>query len=154
MTSEELSMAPDDLEARLAACEQTNRRLRILVGIALVVGFAALLPAFLPSDEVQFADSLTVRELVVLDTSDVVRVRIGGDLPDAVVGGQTRDRGQDAAGVVLFDETGQERGGYVACSAIESRCLGQVLINTIPRFLHYGEDAASGSVSRLTSLGV
>jgi hypothetical protein len=40
-------------------------------------------------------------------------VRIGGQLPDAVVNGKTLPRGQKAAGVLLYDETGQERSGYV-----------------------------------------
>jgi hypothetical protein len=48
-----------------------------------------------------------------VDSKGVERVRIGGDLPDAVIGGKRVPRGQQAAGVVLYDATGGERSGYV-----------------------------------------
>jgi hypothetical protein len=57
--------------------------------------------------------SLRVSELVVVDSKGVERVRIGGDLPDAIIGGKRVPRGQQAAGVVLYDATGGERSGYV-----------------------------------------
>jgi hypothetical protein len=59
------------------------------------------------------ADSLRVRELVVVDAKGVVRARIGGDLPDAIIGGKRVPRGEQAAGVLLYDAAGHERGGYV-----------------------------------------
>ncbi len=55
---------------------------------------------------------LTVSELRVIDPRGVVRVRIGGDLPDALIRGRRTPRGDAAAGVLLYDTTGQERGGY------------------------------------------
>ena len=57
--------------------------------------------------------SLKVSELVVVDPKGVERVRIGGDLPDATINGKRVPRGEKAAGVLLYDPTGQERGGYV-----------------------------------------
>ncbi len=39
-----------------------------------------------------------------------VRARLGGDLPDA---NKETPRGSRVAGLLLYDETGQERGGYV-----------------------------------------
>lgn len=57
--------------------------------------------------------SLKVSELVVVDPKGVERVRIGGDLPDAVYNGRRVPRGSKAAGVLLYDDTGRERGGYV-----------------------------------------
>ncbi len=57
--------------------------------------------------------SLRVSELVVVDPKGVERVRIGGDLPDATINGKRVPRGEKAAGVLLYDTTGQERGGYV-----------------------------------------
>jgi hypothetical protein len=57
--------------------------------------------------------SLRVSELVVTDPQGVERVRISGDLPDAVINGKRVPRGEKAAGVLLYDGTGQERGGYV-----------------------------------------
>lgn len=56
---------------------------------------------------------LRVTELVVVDPAGVERARIGGDLPDAVVEGRRVPRGERAAGLLLYDETGQERGGFV-----------------------------------------
>jgi hypothetical protein len=57
--------------------------------------------------------SLKVSELVVVDPKGVERVRIGGDLPDATINGKRVPRGEKAAGVLLYDTTGQERSGYV-----------------------------------------
>lgn len=57
--------------------------------------------------------SLLVSELVVVDAKGMERVRIGGDLPDAVINGKRVSRGEKAAGVLIYDATGQERGGYV-----------------------------------------
>lgn len=58
-------------------------------------------------------EPLTVPEIAVIDSRGTVRVRIAGDLPDAVVEGKPRPRGQRAAGVLLYDATGTERSGYV-----------------------------------------
>jgi hypothetical protein len=59
---------------------------------------------------------LVLEELAIVDPRGVVRARIGGDLPDAVIDGHRIDRGQRVAGVMLYDDTGQERGGYVTFS--------------------------------------
>lgn len=56
---------------------------------------------------------LRVTELVVMDKKGVERVRIGGDLPDALIGGKRIPRGQQAAGILLYDASGGERSGYV-----------------------------------------
>jgi hypothetical protein len=56
--------------------------------------------------------SLRVSELVVVDAEGVERVRISGDLPDAVVDGRRLVRGEKAAGVILYDGAGRERSGY------------------------------------------
>lgn len=57
--------------------------------------------------------ALRVSELVVVDRKGAERVRIGGDLPDAIIGGKRVPRGEQAAGVLLYDGAGQERSGYV-----------------------------------------
>lgn len=57
--------------------------------------------------------SLRVSELIVVDPKGAERVRIGGDLPDAIIGGKRVPRGEKAAGVLLYDGAGQERSGYV-----------------------------------------
>ena len=58
--------------------------------------------------------SLRVSELVVVDRNGVERIRIAGDLPDAIINGKRVPRGERAAGIVLYDSTGQERSGYVS----------------------------------------
>ena len=51
---------------------------------------------------------------VVVDGKDVIRARLGGDLPDAVMAGRrVSKRGSKAAGVMLYNEEDIERGGYV-----------------------------------------
>src|SRR5258706_16296766 len=61
----------------------------------------------------QIPQSLRVRELVVVDDKGVERVRIGANLPDPVIRGKRVSRGDPATGVMLYDRTGQERGGYI-----------------------------------------
>jgi len=81
-------------------------RLLILTNIALLIVAAA------PKKP----NVLTVSEVDVVDEKGVIRARLGGDLPDAVVNGKVMHRGSKVAGLMLYDDTGQERGGYVTFS--------------------------------------
>jgi len=56
---------------------------------------------------------LRVREVVVVDDRGTVRVRLGAHLPDAMIDGRPVRRGDDATGILLYDNTGRERSGYV-----------------------------------------
>ena len=56
---------------------------------------------------------LTVRGLVVIDSSGVERVRIQAPLPDPIVLGKRFPRGGTVSGILLFDDEGNERSGYV-----------------------------------------
>jgi hypothetical protein len=95
------------LEARVARLEKLLR-LSLLAWLALaVIGIAGW--ASQPSQ-------LRASELVIVDPKGVERVRIGGDLPDAIIAGKRVPRGEQAAGVLLYDDTGQERSGYVTFS--------------------------------------
>jgi hypothetical protein len=78
-------------------------RLLILTNIALLIVAAA------PKKP----QVLTVSEVDVVDAKGVIRARLGGDLPDAVIEGKTIKRGGNPAGLMLYDNSGQERGGYV-----------------------------------------
>jgi hypothetical protein len=113
------------LSTRLEACEAQVTRLRRALagaggGLVLLAGVVAAgftrpgaPPAAPPSAGVD-VDSLRVRELVVVDPSGTVRARVGGDLPDALTpGGRRQPRGDRAAGLMLYDASGRERGGYV-----------------------------------------
>jgi len=95
------------LESRLRVVLFINAAV-ILAMIALVVSSCRTAGAVQPQPRV-----LTVSEINVVDPRGVVRVRLGGDLPDAVVNGKRVPRGQKASGVLLYDDTGQERGGYI-----------------------------------------
>jgi hypothetical protein len=109
-----------NLEERIHACEQENARLRKQLGrqnklwmiaLLLATGGGAIASGSLK--QVVF-DSIQAREVVVVDANGTVRARMGGDLPDAVMAnGHVSKRGSKAAGFMLYDEQGIERGGYV-----------------------------------------
>lgn len=93
-----------------------ERRLRLSVfGWLLTIGLMVASSATWKSQAQQTTApaSLRVSELVVVDSKGIERVRIAGDLPDALIGGKRVPRGQQAAGVVLYDAAGGERSGYV-----------------------------------------
>jgi hypothetical protein len=101
----------------VAALERRNRILiRLNAGIVglivvgMVVGF---FNAKVAAQDKQDKKVLTISELAVVDGQGRVRVRIGGELPDAVIDGKAHPRGQRSAGILLYDETGTERSGYV-----------------------------------------
>lgn len=77
-------------------------RLLILTNIALLIVAAA------PKKP----SVLTVSEIAVVDAKGVVRARLGGNLPPAMRNGKPVPRPQPA-GLLLYDDTGQERGGYL-----------------------------------------
>lgn len=105
------------LETRIALLERNNRILS-RTAAALVAGLIGLVlwntaPARSETHDTD-KDVLRVRMLEIVDTQGTVRVRVGSDLPDAVIDGKTVGRGNESvAGVMLYDGTGQERGGYV-----------------------------------------
>jgi len=78
-------------------------RLLILTNIALLIVAAA------PKKP----SVLTASEVDIVDAKGVIRARLGADLPDAVAEGKTIPRGGKPAGLMLYDDIGQERGGYV-----------------------------------------
>lgn len=108
------------LEQRIQACEESNAKLRKQLGrqrlmwaftTLLVAGGGAIAGGSLK--QASF-DRISVKEIVVVDGKGVVRTRVSGDLPDGVMAnGHVAKRGSKAAGVMLYDEQGIERGGYV-----------------------------------------
>jgi hypothetical protein len=96
-----------------AELETRLRRWTVVLGlliIALLVGTAVAWTT------ISRRDVLRLRTLSIVDEHGVERVRIGGQLPDAMVNGKHVPRGEPAAGILLYDDTGQERGGYVTFS--------------------------------------
>lgn len=106
------------IEDRLDALERQNRRTLITLGTLclLLVAICSFL-LLRPAPALAAPGSLRVSELVVVDPAGTERVRLSGDMPDAVIEGRRIDRGSAAAGVMLYDRTGQERGGYVTWDA-------------------------------------
>ena len=102
------------LEALERRVQRQERWVRISIGGWILLGVLAVCGFRIQSKTEQTGPtSLKVSELVVVDSKGVERVRIGGDLPDAVYNGKRVPRGGKAAGVLLYDDTGRERGGYV-----------------------------------------
>jgi len=111
-----------DLVTRLSELERRHRRLRALllinatVLLAVLASFAASCASTQARSRTSAPSTLRVSEIVVVDPQGIERVRIGGDLPDAIIRGRRVPRGQKAAGVLVYDDTGQERGGYLTFS--------------------------------------
>lgn len=107
----------EPLNQRVLACEQENRRLRKLLALQSVVGLAIVLGAYAGISRAggdNTVDTIRAREILVVDANNVVRARMSGDMPDAVMaGGRVAKRGTKAAGFMIYDEEGIERGGYV-----------------------------------------
>ena len=103
-----------DLETRLRRCESRVTALLVTTVVLTVLLMASAAYQFSPRVGAQTAaPSIRASEIVVVDPRGVERVRIGGSLPDAVRDGRVIPRGGSAAGVLLYDETGRERSGYV-----------------------------------------
>lgn len=106
----------EETVSRLESIERKHRRLRFLVGLLSLVlaGGAVTAASRSAATPGRVTDRvIRAREIVIEDENGVVRARLGADLPDAVSGGDTIDRGTRAAGLMLYDRTGTERGGYV-----------------------------------------
>lgn len=114
---------PLEAEARFRDLESSIRRLRTVVGALAVavlatVGFAL---AFMIEARQGPGDSngvVRASSFEIEDGNGVVRARLGAALPDAVIAGEVRPRGSSVAGLMLYDATGQERGGYVTEDSI------------------------------------
>ncbi|MFZ6845228.1 hypothetical protein [Undibacterium sp. RuTC16W] len=108
------------LEERVQMCEQENARLRkqlswqnkfLLVSFLLAIGGGAIAGGSLKQE---VFESIKAKEIIVVDSMGSVRARLGGDLPDAIMAdGRVAKRGSKASGLILYDEQGIERGGYV-----------------------------------------
>jgi hypothetical protein len=91
------------------------------LGAALIMAAAALLAALaalalaIPGAKPAMPDDgiLTLRGLVIVDDRGVERVRIQAPLPDPVILGKRFVRGGAVSGILLFDDEGNERSGYV-----------------------------------------
>lgn len=110
----------NSIEERLLACEKENARLHKrlnrqnslwMIGFLFLAGGGAIAGSSIKNANF---DTVTAKEVVVVDAKGIIRARLGGDLPDAVMAsGRVAKRGSKAAGLIIYDEEGIERGGYV-----------------------------------------
>ena len=100
---------------RIAVLERRQKQLLAANALGLgLLGFVALQPTtWVRAQQTPEAGALKISELSIVDSRGIVRVRLGGDLPDAVVDGKVKLRGQRVAGILLYDGKGQERSGYL-----------------------------------------
>lgn len=110
----------DVLAMRVAACEQENQQLRTLLRRQNRMWIAALLVATIGSATASIAvknavfGTIQAKDITIVDQNGVVRARMSGDMPDATMfGGRVSKRGAQAAGFMIYDKDGIERGGYV-----------------------------------------
>jgi hypothetical protein len=104
------------LRESVGGLERGNRRLAwalaasvSFLALAIVaLGVAALRPRSPAAEGI-----LKVRGLVVVDGNGVERVRIQAPLPDPFILGKRFPRGGSVSGILLFDDEGNERSGYV-----------------------------------------
>lgn len=78
-----------------------------LIRLLILTNIALLIVAATPKQ----SKVLTVSQIDVVDSKGVVRARIAGNLPETFSNGKPVGRG--AAGMLLYDAAGVERGGYV-----------------------------------------
>lgn len=138
-----------DLETRLARSERAIRNLRAALLGLIVLSAGALFAAARGSSPAGPSGTLRLSELVIVDSTGTPRVRLGGHLPDAVINGKPVPRGQDASGVLLYDATGVERGGYVTFAPSGNVAL---TLDTRERQVAlFAADPEEGAVARLWS---
>ena len=104
----------------VALLDARIRRLAVVFGL-VVLGI--LLLFVFAWTRIAQPEQLRLHTLSIVDEKGVERVRIGGELPDAVVNGKRVPRGDRAAGVLIYDDAGLERGGYVTFSRSKNAVL-------------------------------
>jgi hypothetical protein len=107
----------DAQELRISVCQirphVSLRSRRVAAAVSIAATIACAPGNDPPAAITERPGSVRVTELVVVDRNGIERIRIGGDLPDALINGKRVPRGERAAGILLYDSTGQERSGYV-----------------------------------------
>lgn len=106
---------------RLESQLRRQRRLTFAGSVAILVfvasGFITQAPEGSRNGSARFstvtADSLTVRQLVVLDAGGIPRAMLGAPLPEPIMMGKRFRRRGSVSGLMLYDSEGNERGGYV-----------------------------------------
>ena len=99
------------LEHRIERLERKQKWL--LAGIAALTGFVALWLVFTTtlSPKAEEPPTLRTKQLEIVDSAGVARLRLGAPLPDATLGRKTLPRRSPASGIQLNNAKGDEVGG-------------------------------------------
>ena len=82
-----------------------------IVSIQSIVLGAILFIAAKKNDST--VDTIRAHHVIIVDDHDVQRVHLGAPVPEPIVQGRTMKRDEPAAGVMIYDAAGNERGGYI-----------------------------------------
>ena len=69
------------------------------------------------------ADRLAVHRIDIVDSNGVIRMVLAADLPQPIVGGVQYKRTFSAGGLTLYDQNGDERGGYAVADVPGSAAI-------------------------------
>lgn len=112
-------MNDERLTLRIAALERRQSRLMAAVAaltLALaVLGIRQWAPAHAADKAAaRMPQELTLRRLAIVDAKGTERVVLGAPLPQPRLHGKSKSRGSEVgiSGMLIFDATGTERGGY------------------------------------------
>ncbi len=116
-------MNEQHLDTRLISLERRQRETRLIAYLLAVLLILAVVFEALQFRSLRHPQTLRVRELSVVDEHGVERVLIAAPLPDPMIMGQRRKRGGVVSGIIIADQTGTERGGYVTADGYANAFL-------------------------------
>lgn len=93
--------------------EKLERKVRLLSMVLLLLCAGAVVTLVRPARAAATRESLSVRRLAIVDAKGVERVVLSAPAPDAIVLGKRLKRNGQASGLILYDASGNERGGYL-----------------------------------------
>lgn len=113
MVDQDLKDIRETMERLVARSRRLARALLVSVTLLALALAAVAMVGFKGQNPDPSGTVLKVRGLVVVDGNGVERVRIQAPLPDPLILGKRLPRGGAVSGILLSDEEGNERSGYV-----------------------------------------
>jgi hypothetical protein len=113
MDNQDLKNLRESVECLARRNRRLARALALSVSLLALAVIALAVVSLRPQSLEPPGGILRVRGLVVVDGNGVERVRIQAPLPDPLVLGKRFPRGGAVSGILLFDDEGNERSGYV-----------------------------------------
>lgn len=102
------------VEQKLKKLERRYVTTTLLLSVCLIATLVVAVFTACGLNEISKAKTLRVKELRVYDEHGVDRVVIAGHLPQVTLNGKTRTnfKPRDMGGILIYDASGTERGGY------------------------------------------